>query len=403
MSLRQTTSARLTGRAAICARLAGFALLLGFATSPALADYKETYKKGLDAVQDRKWSEAARLMQQAVAEKPTEGETIRLYGQRFETYFPHYYLGVALQGSGNCEAAVKEFKESESQGAIRESGEYKNLTKSRTACEAQMAKAAPFTPAATPTPTKPPTPDPAAVAKATQTAEAEIKRADDALLALGALQTDPLLSGTWAQEAALGPAHQRARDSLTQANARLAEGRSRSDLGALEQARTLGKQAADLAEGVKGDATRKRSDLRSAQFRAEEEARRKAATAATSAPSTPVPATPTTATSAPGPTAPAGPPPHLLAAAQAYFAGQYRRAAELLPEAESLGGKAATHGVALRAAARYASFVATGEKDQALLEQARADLKTLRRLDSAFALDGQSFSPKVVAFFRSMP
>ncbi len=164
---------------------ATFRPVLFLALSPALvhADYKESYKKGLEAVESKKWTEAARLMQEAIAEKPKEGESIRLYGQRFETYLPHYYLGLSFYGAGNCELAVKAFQESESQGRHREVGqEYKTLTKDRDACEVQLAKAGPKPPATTPTPaatTKPSGPDAAAVAQATRDAEAEIKRAEE--------------------------------------------------------------------------------------------------------------------------------------------------------------------------------------------------------------------------------
>jgi hypothetical protein len=72
-----------------------------------------------------------------------------------------------------------------------------------------------------------------------------------------------------------------------------------------------------------------------------------------------------------------------------------------LPQAESLGGKAAIQGLALRAAARYATYLATGEKDTALLEQARSDVRSVRTLDRGFLLDSQSFSPRVVEFFRT--
>jgi hypothetical protein len=390
----------------------GLASFLALVASSSFGDFKETYKKGLEAVESKKWTDVARLMQQAIAEKPREGESIRLYGQRFETYLPHYYLGIALQASGDCEGAVKALRESEGQGAIRKSGEYKNLTKVRASCEAQMAKLPPST-LSTPSAAKATGPDPSAVAQATREAEADIKRAEDSLATLAPLESDPQLAKVWGQDPGLGPTVQKARDHLAQASARLGEGRAKQDLGLLQQARVSGKHSADLAEGVKGEAGRKRSELRSAQFKAEEEARRKTVATATPTPAPPV-APPVTATSGPtlapkaspastpglASTGAPGPPQPLLAAAQAYFSGQYQTAASLLPAAESFGGKAAVHGVALRAAARYAAFLSTGEKDQSLLDQARTDIATLRRLDRGFTLDSQAFSPRVVAFFR---
>ena len=42
--------------------------------STAAADYKESYKKGIEAVGRRDWPEVARLMKEAAAAQPAEGE-----------------------------------------------------------------------------------------------------------------------------------------------------------------------------------------------------------------------------------------------------------------------------------------------------------------------------------------
>ena len=85
----------------------------------ARADYQNAYKKGLDAVQRRAWADAAREMRAALGEQPTEGEQIKLYGMRFETYLPHYYLGLAHFGAGDCSQALRAWSDSESQGAVK--------------------------------------------------------------------------------------------------------------------------------------------------------------------------------------------------------------------------------------------------------------------------------------------
>jgi hypothetical protein len=92
-------------------------------------------------------------MSEAASQNPAEGERIKVYGLRFEMYFPHFYLGAAYLNQGKCPEAVKAFKVSESQGAIRSSGNYAQLVDGLKSCEG-AAPAAP--PASTPQPIPPP-------------------------------------------------------------------------------------------------------------------------------------------------------------------------------------------------------------------------------------------------------
>src|SRR6266545_2548787 len=107
--------------------------LLGLLVVPALAraDYKETYRKGIEAVDRKRWPEVARLMREAIAENAKEGERVKLYGLRFEAYVPHFYLGLALVNTGDCEAAVRAFDASEAAGAIRGTPRYADLLDAR--------------------------------------------------------------------------------------------------------------------------------------------------------------------------------------------------------------------------------------------------------------------------------
>jgi hypothetical protein len=118
-------------------------LVLLLLPSLARADYRDTYRKGIEAVDRKRWPEVARLMREAIAENAKEGDRIKLYGLRFETYLPHFYLGMALAESGDCEGAVRAFDASEATGAIRGTAHYSELLNSRKFCAARVAKAAP--------------------------------------------------------------------------------------------------------------------------------------------------------------------------------------------------------------------------------------------------------------------
>ena len=90
--------------------LAALALL----AVPARADYKDSYRKGMELAEKGNWPEVARHMRAALEEQPREGEQVKLYGMRFELYLPHYYLGLALFNGGDCEGALRAWDSSQS-------------------------------------------------------------------------------------------------------------------------------------------------------------------------------------------------------------------------------------------------------------------------------------------------
>jgi hypothetical protein len=345
----------------------------------ARADYKETYKKGLEAVERSQWAAAEGFMREAIKERPAEGESIRLYGQRFETYLPQYYLGLALFQKGDCEGAVKAWETSEAQGAIRKASQYKSLTKNRGECQVRLAKAP------TPTPKAPVGPDPAAVAAATRGAEAEITRAEEASRAAATLQADPLLAPVWSQEAGLGPAQGRAAEALTTARARLDSGKKKPDLAQLGEAKDLAANAASQFDAIRSTAQTRQAALRAEKARADAQPR-----------STPTPLPLTPAGGAPG-----GVPADLTAGARAFFGGEYGRAIDLLKGADRAQGRVGAHALAIRAAARYALYILDGNKDEELRRGAESDVRANRRVDPAFRLDPQAFSPRFVEFYRA--
>jgi len=145
-------------------RLLGACLLVLGLPALVLADYKESYRKGIEAVDRKLWAEVAKRMREALEENPKEGEKVKLYGLRFEPYLPHFYLGLALANTGDCGGALKAFAVSEEQAAIDATPRHAELVEARKACDAKIARAAtpaPPTPPATPHPTPTPEPTPA--------------------------------------------------------------------------------------------------------------------------------------------------------------------------------------------------------------------------------------------------
>jgi hypothetical protein len=377
-----------TSSAWACSALVALAGLLA-GGSPARADYREAYKKGVEAAGKGNWEEVARQMRAALAEQGREGEQIKVYGMRYEDYLPHYYLGLALANAGDCAGAVKEWDASQSQGAIQKSPQFKNLQKKRSECDVRLAAAGPPTPSVkAPTPKPAATgPDPAAVAQAAQAAELELSRADEAARGVAALESDPTLAPVWQQDDSLGPAQKRARELLASARSKLDAGKRGADLAPLGEARDLAVRAAQQFERVRQDAP-KRREQRLAELKKLDEDRRRAEARPASPPTPPA-----------SPSARRGPPAELVQAARAYFDGRYRDAADILVRTTPQSGPPAVQAYLFRAAARHALYLVGGKSDDALRRAALDDVSACRRLDRSFTPDPQAFSPRFVQFF----
>lgn len=100
-------------------RRLAFALLLVVAL-PAMAAEKwvESYNRGVDAVRANNFKQGADLLQRALSETPSENAAARVRDQIF-TYVPHFWLGIAKLNLGDPDAAIREWKTSEEQGAIQ--------------------------------------------------------------------------------------------------------------------------------------------------------------------------------------------------------------------------------------------------------------------------------------------
>jgi hypothetical protein len=82
-----------------------------------------------------------------------------------------------------------------------------------------------------------------------------------------------------------------------------------------------------------------------------------------------------------------------------YFAGDYAGALDKLDDGTA-EESAQLHAHLFRAAAHYALYVRSGEKDTARREQAIADVKRCKELGSTFAPDTRAFSPKFIEFYQ---
>jgi sec-independent protein translocase protein TatB len=94
----------------------------GSSSGPAPAgDYREVYRRGINAKNRRQWKDAASYFRQALQLRGTDtGERISISGfGNIEPYVPHYYLGVALMNLGDCRGALDSWALAEKDGAIQ--------------------------------------------------------------------------------------------------------------------------------------------------------------------------------------------------------------------------------------------------------------------------------------------
>jgi hypothetical protein len=105
-------------------------------TKPIAGNYKDTYKKAIEAKNQKHWQQAEELFQTALKQNGSEStEKINISGfGNVEPYVPKYYLGIVLKNLNNCPAALKQWEESEHDNAIQKTNLYKSLLENRDAC-----------------------------------------------------------------------------------------------------------------------------------------------------------------------------------------------------------------------------------------------------------------------------
>jgi tetratricopeptide (TPR) repeat protein len=71
--------------------------------STVAADYKESYRRGIQLIDARKYQEAIKALRQAADENPLEGgDLVEISGNRTEPYVPLYFIGLAYFRMGDC-------------------------------------------------------------------------------------------------------------------------------------------------------------------------------------------------------------------------------------------------------------------------------------------------------------
>jgi hypothetical protein len=355
-------------------------------------DYKSSFQQGFQAIDRKRYNEAAGKMRDAIRQQPAEGgDTVKISGSFFSPYLPHYYLGVALYYLNDCAGALAEWRESERQGVIArtpEAGILKSL-KAKCGSDPLVEKL---------------------VEKTRALAEGEMGRARRIDKSLRGLVEGQEGRNSLGANSDFLQRKKQAEDALAAAGTKLEESEAAQDLHGIDAAHDLAAQAAQQLQGLSDEATSLISTWRTqqAELKQRREPEPRVPNFVPPAPA-PVPKSPTA--DQPPPAPPASPAPHgpapvagadelarLRAAANAFFSGEYEATLSALRHTFS-DRRAASQAALFAAAARMAIYWLGGGREKALLAQAREDVRRCKHLGGAARPPESAFSPRFIAFF----
>lgn len=95
-----------------------------------------SFSEGVLAFEKGEWANAERLMRETIAGNPNEtAGTVRIAGEWYETYVPHYFLARALAKQKKCAEALVAFAESERQGVTPTISDFNRHLRTRGGCK----------------------------------------------------------------------------------------------------------------------------------------------------------------------------------------------------------------------------------------------------------------------------
>ena len=103
--------------------------IMMLATAPAAASSEkwwDVYNRGVASVKSKNYDAAVQALQRALIEIPNENAAARSRND-VVVYLPHYWLGIARFNLGDIDGALREWKQSEDQGAVQNTRFYAEL------------------------------------------------------------------------------------------------------------------------------------------------------------------------------------------------------------------------------------------------------------------------------------
>ncbi len=112
-------------------------------TSSASADFRSSFKKGIQASEQERWEEVAAAMREAIADRPAAQKTrVPIYGSKTVVYIPNTMLGIALAKMNQCADAWQYFEKAEAQRVAQthDKDRWGTMVQERTSCNEQLVQ-----------------------------------------------------------------------------------------------------------------------------------------------------------------------------------------------------------------------------------------------------------------------
>jgi tetratricopeptide (TPR) repeat protein len=115
-------------------------LLLFFASS-ADAEFKRNYTQAKKSFEDGNFAAAVKKLQDAISDNPDSAARIKIYGMRYDSYIPHYYLGESYFKLNDCASAVAAWNQALQVGVIQGLPEYGSMQANMASCQTDVVEA----------------------------------------------------------------------------------------------------------------------------------------------------------------------------------------------------------------------------------------------------------------------
>lgn len=194
-----------------------------------VAEYMESYAKGLEAYENEQWTEATEWFRQAIEERPEAGGEVVALGES-RVYAPYHQLALALYFDDALEEAELMWSESAAQGVVAKGlpGELERIEQYRADIAARLEERK----------------------EVRQAVDKQLLRADRQIVLLD----EPRLQLVLDRDTNLAQSRQTALEKLDQA--RRLQGHPQADENQLSEAHALAVQSAALLESIVLKATR---------------------------------------------------------------------------------------------------------------------------------------------------
>lgn len=405
-------------------------LVLSFATAVE-AEFKRNYTIAKKSFEDEKYQKAVEKFQDAINDNPASAARVKIYGMRYDSYIPHYYLGEAYFRQNDCESAMAAWEKSLQAGVIQGQDEFGSLQANMASCQSAVVEAV----------------DVSGIAAQAGT---EIAALESANRDFSGLQNESLLRREWANR--WQPELTRSERLVQSLNQRLATATTDSDAGAIEAIINEAKRAVSAITGTERLAQTQIQTLQSQSQEAErvarDNARRELQNTTRLAKAAEAHEGGTTQMSSLwadlkrqvtvgeslGETASVvnireqtqiignvlrrynlsvqdwqaqqksiadrTPPPDLKRIAEVYFSGDYQSTADTANPDGFSKDRAKIQALLFRAAANFHLYVRSGEQETAILRQVQSDIRAIKQMNQGFSPYIAAFSPRFLSLFK---